>query len=384
MLKGINVHHSGIATIQTGNRLGDVAVGLNNHGRALPHGTCPYVGIGGHSAYGGWGFTSRMWGFTLDTITSIDVVLANGTQKTISAQKNSDLFWAMRGAAPSFGITTAINVQTKPAPSSTTVFQYQWNMKPLEAAKAALAFQQYVETNIPTQFGAELVFGKGNALGELSFGLTGGWYGPENQFNAVIAPYLAKVRQPDSTKFKVGSYIESVEYLGGLGTLDTSSPDSSDTFYVKSLITPTASLIPEAAFYAFMKYIANQGFQTNLNWFVEMDLYGGTNSFVNTVPEDATAFGNRDALWNFQFYASSPTFKPPYPSSGFSFLDNMVKTITSNSPSNWQIGAYPNYPDLNLTDWQHLYYGSNYPRLKSVKQKYDPHHVFTFPQTIGS
>ena len=38
-----------IATIGPGNRLGDVALGLNDAGRALPHGTCPYVGMGGHS-----------------------------------------------------------------------------------------------------------------------------------------------------------------------------------------------------------------------------------------------------------------------------------------------------------------------------------------------
>jgi hypothetical protein len=38
-----------IATIGTGNRLGDIALSLNNVGRGLPHGTCPYVGIGGHS-----------------------------------------------------------------------------------------------------------------------------------------------------------------------------------------------------------------------------------------------------------------------------------------------------------------------------------------------
>ena len=38
-----------IATIGPGNRLGDVALSLNNAGRALPHGTCPYVGMGGHS-----------------------------------------------------------------------------------------------------------------------------------------------------------------------------------------------------------------------------------------------------------------------------------------------------------------------------------------------
>ena len=48
-LTQISVSSSGLATIQTGNRLGDIATALNNNGRALPHGTCPYVGIGGHS-----------------------------------------------------------------------------------------------------------------------------------------------------------------------------------------------------------------------------------------------------------------------------------------------------------------------------------------------
>ena len=39
-----------IASIGTGNRLGEVALSLNKEGRALPHGTCPYVGIGGQSS----------------------------------------------------------------------------------------------------------------------------------------------------------------------------------------------------------------------------------------------------------------------------------------------------------------------------------------------
>jgi FAD/FMN-containing dehydrogenase len=41
--------NNGTALIETGNRLGDVALTLNAKGRALPHGTCLYVGIGGHA-----------------------------------------------------------------------------------------------------------------------------------------------------------------------------------------------------------------------------------------------------------------------------------------------------------------------------------------------
>jgi FAD/FMN-containing dehydrogenase len=36
-------------TIEPGNRLGDVALALNDYGRAIPHGRCSYVGVGGHA-----------------------------------------------------------------------------------------------------------------------------------------------------------------------------------------------------------------------------------------------------------------------------------------------------------------------------------------------
>ena len=51
------------------------------------------VGIGGHATHGGFGFTSRMWGMTLDTIVKLDVVLANGTITTATSTVNSELFW---------------------------------------------------------------------------------------------------------------------------------------------------------------------------------------------------------------------------------------------------------------------------------------------------
>lgn len=49
-MKAISIDSStNTAIIETGNRLGDIALTLNAAGRAMPHGTCPYVGIGGHS-----------------------------------------------------------------------------------------------------------------------------------------------------------------------------------------------------------------------------------------------------------------------------------------------------------------------------------------------
>ena len=45
---------TGIAVVGAGNRLGDIALGLfDQGGRAIPHGTCPLVGLGGHASFVG-------------------------------------------------------------------------------------------------------------------------------------------------------------------------------------------------------------------------------------------------------------------------------------------------------------------------------------------
>ncbi|POW21571.1 hypothetical protein PSHT_02281 [Puccinia striiformis] len=156
-IKQIQVDASGVAVIGTGNRLGDIALSLNSQGRrALPHGVCPYVGISGHSSFGGYGFTSRQWGLTLDTIIGHEIVLANGSIITTSKEVNPDLFWALRGAGSSFGIQTAIRLQTKTAPSQATNYAYDWEFTESELANALIKLQAYCMTDLPAQLGVDL------------------------------------------------------------------------------------------------------------------------------------------------------------------------------------------------------------------------------------
>ncbi|KAJ7270858.1 glucooligosaccharide oxidase [Mycena rebaudengoi] len=368
------------AVIGTGSRLGEIAVALNKYGLAMPHGTCPYVGIGGHSAYGGFGFTSRMWGLTLDNILSIDLVLANGTITKASKHINPELFWGMRGAGPSFAITTAIEVSLHPAPASVIIFQYNWQLDVDGAAAALETFRQYVDSpDLPQEVGAEIVLTKGAIEGNVSFGLTGAWHGDPSLLNSTVAPFLDAMPPIHGVTFTSGNWIEIVTVFGG-GNLNTSAvPDITDTFYAKSLMTPEASPMSLAARTSFMSTLAHEGFNANLSWFFQVELYGGGNSKINSVAANATAFAHRSSTFTIQFYASSFNNAPPYPDAGFTYLNDLVDGITSNSPKNWDYGAYPNYIEDRLVDFKKRYYGDNYPRLLALKKAVDPHGVFDFP-----
>jgi len=46
--------------------------------------------------------------------------------------------------------------------------------------------------------------------------------------------------------------------------------------------------------------------------------------------------------------------------------------------------SYVNFPDRELKDWQHAYYGDNLARLSAVKRKYDPENFFQFAQASRS
>ena len=45
--------------------------------------------------------------------------------------------------------------------------------------------------------------------------------------------------------------------------------------------------------------------------------------------------------------------------------------------------SYQNYPNRRIQDSGSVYFGGNLPRLLQVKQAYDPHNLFTFPQGLG-
>ena len=96
-------------------RLGNIYNTLGAHGLAIPAGTCPSVGIGGHALGGGFGLASRAWGLASDNLVSVRIVTADGQILVADAKHHGDLYWACRGGGGgNFGIVTRLTFRTHP------------------------------------------------------------------------------------------------------------------------------------------------------------------------------------------------------------------------------------------------------------------------------
>ncbi len=79
-------------------------------------GNCNGVGTLGSFLGGGLGATMGMFGYGVDSMLDMRVVTADGELRTVSETKEPDLWWAMRGAGPNFGIVASATVKAYEMP----------------------------------------------------------------------------------------------------------------------------------------------------------------------------------------------------------------------------------------------------------------------------
>ena len=114
-MKGIRVDPvARTARVEGGCTWGEVDHATHAFGLATPSGFISTTGVGGLTLGGGIGYLSRTLGLTIDNLLSVDMVLADGSFVTASAQEHADLFWAVRGGGGNFGVVTSFLYQLHP------------------------------------------------------------------------------------------------------------------------------------------------------------------------------------------------------------------------------------------------------------------------------
>jgi len=370
------------ATIGAGARLADAYATVGAQGFGIAAGSCPTVGIAGLALGGGLGVLSRAWGLTCDSVVSIDVVTADGTARTCDAQRDPDLFWALRGGGGgNFGIVTSFTLRTRrSAPLAIAFVTWPW----ARAAAVVRAWQSWI-ASMPDAVWSNVHLDA--ATGPAPTLLV---HAVAMEDVAALQAHLDQLvnlagSAPDGRTVLTRPYTEAMLLEGGCAQLTLAqchlrgtTPDATlgrETYAAKSAIA--AGPLSNAAIDAILGGL--EGLQALPNagaGSILMDAMGGA---IAQVAPDATAFPHRTAIAALQFVASWDASAPP------AIADASIAWLRSTYAKARPLigpGAYVNYADPDLPDWQQAYYGANYARLQRVRATYDPDGLFAFPQAI--
>ncbi|UZR29653.1 FAD-binding oxidoreductase [Methylococcus mesophilus] len=356
---------SGRITIGGGTLNGAVYTALGGIGRSITHGRCTTVGAGGYLLGGGIGFEMRAHGIGSDKLVSTEIVTADGSILTANASDYSDLFWACRGGAGgNFGINTAFTLETFPI-DRITVFDLTWMdasdelitavIRALEAAPHGLGSKVYMEPYTSTKFGSPP---------EILLRIYGQFHGTEAELTEIIAPMTANTKAASET-------IESLPYWEGQYFL---AEEGTPACYQSRSRFVNGSL-PEA-FIEEIRLWMSRWESSQGGAYLSLFQTGGA---VNEYPSDASAFVHRDSQWLFDLGIGwDRTQSPQSKHRAHRWQNGFHAALTPIAGG----GAFQNFPDPSLKDWEDAYYGSNLSRLRRVKTKYDPNDLFRFPQSI--
>lgn len=351
-LDGISVAAGGVATIHAGARLRQVYAALHASGRTLPAGCGAGVGITGLALGGGIGLLGREYGLTCDRLVGAQVVLADGSVVDCDHDHEPDLFWALRGAGGGqFGVVTALRFDTIREPATSRI-EGRWSGIALERLVSAWQAwapdapeQLTVNLSVVSEPGAPveaILFGASTLAERSTRELLREFLG-----RAGVAPAIAVRAGLPYHRLK-GSFADPREVSERARRIRSE-------FFTHPLAPGTlASLLAQLT-----------GPRTRGRRQLTFTAMGGA---YNKIAADATAFAHRGERFLLEHCAD---VDDPW-------LDASWTTAHSGGSGH----VYPNFPDPALDDWAAAYHAGNHPRLAAVKNTYDPHRLFDFPQAI--
>jgi FAD/FMN-containing dehydrogenase len=327
------------------------------------------TGVPGLALGGGIGWFSRKHGLTCDQFESLGVVLASGEVIEVSADEHPELFWALRGGGGNFGVVTRFTFRAQDfGPMMRIgVSLYQ----PEDAADALREYASIVPT-LPRSIGwhaalkhdvPPLPFVPPDLVGKRLLMLISMWLDDADDPAGVeLVDRLGAVGQPCVTASTVLPFGAAVQRL-----LDTEFPDG-HRYYTKE---------------AHVSELAGDAIDALVGFWKDMPMHGeveiiGLGGAIGDVPEDATAFANRQyPLWlNFAMAWDDPANDRDY-------IARTRKIVSDLAP--WVgTGVYVNMLNFDELDRVVEAYGGpeKYARLGRIKARYDPDNLFRMNYNI--
>lgn len=398
--------------IEAGTSLGEVYQRLyRGWGVLIPAGQSPSVGIGGHLLGGAHGFLHRQHGLGVDHLHAVEVVIVDGDGKAQTlfatggrSDPNRDVWWAHTGGGGgNFGVVTRYWLRSPAAggddprallpraPQSVLVFRAAWSWDALDErrfVRLGRNFGRWCERHGAAGGGRE------SAL----FSMLG--FPPRPAGSVELKGIVTDAADPESL---VAAHID--ELMDGVGAPATRSVQSlpwlafalrpfpevfgpvADGAFVKAKDALLRTSLSEAQLAVAHRYLATPGASGALT----LMTYGGA---VNAVAADATASAARAAVMDV---ACAAGWGSPNDEAGVLawvrafYRDLFADTGGAPIPGAAYEGALINHPDADLADpawnssgvpWSTIYYQGNYSRLRAVKTRLDPRHVFRHALSI--
>ncbi|HMC70610.1 MAG TPA: FAD-binding protein, partial [Mycobacteriales bacterium] len=336
---------------QGGAKLQDVDRGTHEHGLAVPAGIISTTGVGGLTLGGGVGHLTRGCGLTIDNIVAARVVLADGSIVDADVERESDLFWALRGGGGNFGVVTQFSFRAHP------VSIVQAGPVLYDLADAADVLRWYREF-LPAQpraltgFFAFLAIPPGPPFPE------------ELHLRHVCGVVWCYAGEDDSPALREARSF-GTPLLDGIAPVPLPTWNSAfdpiygagDQWYWRGEFVKE---IPDAAIEQHVKF--GEAMPT---WKCTMHLYP-VDGAASRVPKDATAWWYRDAQWTQVMVGVDPD-----PANANVIRDWSISYWEALHPYSMG-GAYVNMMMDEGQERVRATYQGNYDRLARIKRRYDP------------
>jgi FAD/FMN-containing dehydrogenase len=340
--------------VQGGATWREVDAATQAHGLAVTGARIPSVGVAGFTLGSGSGWLERKLGLAADSLRAARIVTAQGHVVTTGGEDHPDLFWALRGGGPSFGVAAELEFALHPV-GLVTGGLLAWPAR--RAAEVADAYAELL-AEAPDDLGGALALLNAPPAPFVPEHLHG------TPIVAVVVLWTGAGPAPLASLRASGPVIDTVErmpYRALQGLFE--SPDRY-TARVHGIGGFFSALTPELAG-VLGEAMARKPAQLGS---ILVQPLGGA---VARVPNDATPLGQRDAPWAWQ--AGAAWFDSAHDDAVAEWMAGLRAAVTPYARGD----AWPNFiPEQDPERLRAAYGPAVWQRLQAIRSWWDPHDVF--------